>query len=171
LEISSPSLEHGGDALFLGRMVWVMTEELGMPIHFGGSTTLRHRLRQCGIQADEWFWIVNAPRLGVPGQPNRRTDLPPDLAIEVDVSHSSMDRFGVYAALGIPEVWRLEGDTLLFHVLEAGGTYQIAATSCSFPRVRPAGLIRFVQQGRWPVDQNTVIRRFRKWVRRHHALS
>ena len=33
-----------------------------------------------------------------------RVDLPSDLAIEMDVTHSSLDRMSIYAALGVPEV-------------------------------------------------------------------
>ena len=36
-----------------------------------------------------------------------RRDPPPDLVIEVDVTHSSVPRMPIYAALGVPEVWRL----------------------------------------------------------------
>src|SRR5215813_7094846 len=32
LEIMSPSLEHDDDGCFLGRLVYVLTEELGRPI-------------------------------------------------------------------------------------------------------------------------------------------
>ena len=39
-------------------------------------------------------------------------DPPPDLIVEVDISHPSLDKFPIYASLGIPEVWRHNGDTL-----------------------------------------------------------
>jgi len=31
---------------------------------------------------------------------------PPDLAIKIDVSNSSLDKMAVYAELKVPEVWR-----------------------------------------------------------------
>jgi Uma2 family endonuclease len=37
-----------------------------------------------------------------------RTDPPPDLVLEVDVSRSSLNRLGIYAALKVAEVWMLE---------------------------------------------------------------
>src|SRR5947209_6595206 len=103
LEIMSPLLEHDDDAPFLGDLVFVLTEELGMPLKRGGSTTLRRRLRRRGIEADEAFWIANAPRMAGRRRLDLRTDPPPDLAIEVDVSHSSLDRPGVSPPLGVPE--------------------------------------------------------------------
>src|SRR5436190_2363972 len=123
----SPRLEHDDDGRFLGDLVFVLTEELGLPLKRGGSTTLRRRLKQRGIEADECFWIANAPRMAGRRRLDLRVDPPPDLAIEVDVTHSPLDRLSIYAALKIPEVWRLKGDELLFYVLGGDGTYQAAA--------------------------------------------
>src|SRR5947209_3328710 len=103
LEIMSPLLEHDDAGRFLGVLVYVLTDELGLPLKHGGSTTLRRRLRQRGIEADECFWIANASRMAGRRRLDLRTDPPPDLAIEVDVSHSSLDRPGVSPPLGVPE--------------------------------------------------------------------
>jgi Uma2 family endonuclease len=171
LEIMSPSLEHDDDGRFLGVLVFVLTEELGMPLKHGGSTTLRRRLRQRGIEADECFWIANAHRMAGRRRLDLRTDPPPDLAIEVDVTHSSLDRLAIYGALGVPEVWRLDGDTLTFHVLGAGRAYAVAAASRSFPLVAPADLVGFLQQVRQAPDEHVVVRQFRDWVRQRRAAG
>src|SRR5436190_2473960 len=134
----SPTLEHDDDGRFLGDLVFVLTEELGLPLKRGGSTTLRRRLRRRGVEADACFWIANAHRMAGRRRLDLRTDPPPDLAVEVDVTHSSMNRLGIYAALGVPEVWRLDGDSLTFHVLGADGAYAAAGASKSFPLVEPA---------------------------------
>lgn len=165
LEIMSPLLEHDDDGRFLGDLVFVLTEELGLPLKRGGSTTLRRRLKRRGIEADECFWIANAHRMAGRRRLNLRMDPPPDLAIEVDVTHSSLDRLSIYAALRIPEVWRLDGDVLTFHVLEATGTYTNALVSRSIPLVTPADLIRFLQLARQAGDENVVMRQFRTWIR------
>jgi Uma2 family endonuclease len=165
LEIMTPLLEHDSEGWFLGRLVLVLTEELGLPLKGGGSTTLRRRLRRRGIEADECFWIANAPRMAGRRRLDLRRDPPPDLAIEVDVSHSSLDRLTIYAALGVPEVWRLQGDSLTFHALGADGNYQAAPASRSFPMVSPADLLRVLQQARQAKDENPVVRQFRNWIR------
>ena len=166
LEILAPLLMHDGEGRILGQFVWVLTEEMGLTIFPGGSVTMRRRLRQRGIEADECFWIANAPRMKGRRRLDLRTDPPPDLAIEVDVTHSSMDRLGIYATLGVPEVWRLDGDELTFHVLGADGQYAPAKRSRSFPILAPADLMRFLNQARQAGDQNPVIRRFRAWVQK-----
>lgn len=169
LEIMSPSLEHDDDAWLLGDLVFVLTEELGLPIKRGGATTLRRRLRRRGIEADACFWIANAHRMAGRRRVDLRTDPPPDLAIEVDVSRSSLNRLGIYAALGVPEVWRLDGDTLTFHVLGPGAAYQAAVASPTFPFVTPADLVGFLRQARQAADENAVTGQFRVWVRQRRA--
>src|SRR5262249_27682335 len=94
-----------------------------------------------------------------------RRDPPPDLAIEVDVTSSSLDRMAIYAALRVPELWRLEGDVLQFFVLQANGKYKETDRSKAFPQVTPADLMRFVVRARRSGDQHRVLRDFRKWVR------
>lgn len=171
LEIMTPSLEHDDDGSFLGDLVFVMSEELGLPLRRGGSVTLRRRLKRRGIEADACFWIANAPRMAGRRRLDLRTDPPPDLAIEVDVTHSSLDRLAIYAALGVPEVWRLVADILTFHVLGADGSYAAAAVSRSFPLVTPADLLGFLQQARLAADQNVITRQFRDWVRQRRAAT
>jgi Uma2 family endonuclease len=165
LEIMSPRLEHDNDGRLLGLLVGALTMELGLPIKRGGSTTLRRRLRQRGIEADECFWISNAPRMAGRRRLDLRRDPPPDLAIEVDVTHSSLDRLAIYAVLGVPEVWRLDANNLDFHVLGAEGTYTAAATSLAFSFLTPADLFRFLDQARQAGDENAVERQFRDWIR------
>jgi Uma2 family endonuclease len=166
LEIMSPLLEHEDDGRFLGRLVIVSTEELNRPVKSGGSTTMRRQLKQRGIEADESFWIDNAPRMQGRRRLDLRRDPPPDLAIEVDVSHGSLDRLAIYAALKVPEVWRLEGDVLRFHVLRSDGAYVEAPRSLAFPMISPADLLRFLHKARKAGDQNPVVREFRSWLRR-----
>jgi Uma2 family endonuclease len=169
LEIMSPLLEHDWDGRFLGRLIVVLTEELGLPIAGGGSVTMRRRRKKRGIEADECFWIANASRMAGRRRLDLRTDPPPDLALEVDVSRSSMNRLGIYAALGVPEVWRLDGDTLTFFVLD-NGQYQLAVASRSFPQVTAADLLPYLQQARQAGDHNAIVRQFRAWVRQRHCL-
>ena len=167
LEMMSPLLEHDDDGRFLGRMVGVLTEELGLPLKAGGTTTMRQQLRRRGIEADESFWIANAERMKGRRRLDLRKDPPPDLAIEVDVSCGSLDRLAIYAALRVPEVWRLEGDDLRFYVLGPKGKYELSEHSRAFPMITPAILLSFLQKARKAGDQNPVIRAFRSWVRKN----
>ena len=165
LEIMSPLLKHDDDAAILERFVVVLTEELGLPIKHGGSTTLKRRKRQKGIEADRCYWIANAARMAGKRELDLRTDPPPDLAIEVDVTHSSLDRMSIYAALNVPEVWRVEGDLITFDFLDADGVYRSLDRSRWFPILAPADLLRFLALARRAGDENVVVQQFRDWVR------
>ncbi len=171
LEIMSPLFIHDNNSWFLGYLILVLTEELGLPLRCGGSTTLRRHARRRGIEPDTCFWIANAARLAGRRRLDLRRDPPPDLAIEVDVTNSSLDRMSIYAAIRVPEVWRLQGDSLTFHVLDEDGKYQASAVSRAFPLVTPADLLGFIKQARLAEDENVVIRQFRAWIRQRGKSS
>jgi Uma2 family endonuclease len=165
LEIMSPTLEHDDEGSLLGDFVFMLTLELGLPLKRGGSVTMRQKKKQKGIESDECFWITNAHRMAAKKRLDLRSDPPPDLAIEIDVTSSSLDRMAIYAALKVPELWRLEGNVLTFHVLQPDGTYQSVERSLAFPLLTPGDLLLFIQQAREAGDENVVMRRFRDWIR------
>jgi Uma2 family endonuclease len=165
LEIMSPLLKHEDSGRFLGDVVYVLTDELNLPLKRGGSTTLRRRLKQRGIEADECFWIANALKLIGRRRLDLRRDPPPDLALEVDVTSSSLNRMGIYAALRVPELWRLEAKQLIFYRLGEDGTYIRCTHSVAFPGISSADLMRFLKKTR-RADENQVLREFRQWLRK-----
>jgi Uma2 family endonuclease len=173
LEIMSPVFEHGKDAYFLGRMVDAMNEEWGIPIVAGGTTTIRRRRRQRGQEPDNCYWIANAARVANLRRINLAADPPPDLAIEVNVTNSSLDRMAIYARLGVPEVWRLEGDVLTFNALQPSGDYAPITNSLSFPLLRADDLLSFLEQARQRIGANngSVIRPFRARLRQRQPSS
>src|SRR5438105_1246803 len=143
LEIMSPLPEHESDADMLGRMVVVLTEELVLPIKAGRSSTFRKRRQQRGLEPDNSYWITSEPKVRGKRKINLKVDPPPDLAIEVDCTSSSLDRMGIYAALGVPEVWRLDKGTLFFQVLQDDGSYA-EADSRLFPGLKAAEVPPFL---------------------------
>jgi Uma2 family endonuclease len=164
LEIMSPLHEHESDGRFLGRLAVTLTEELGLPVKAGGSTTFRRRRRRRGLEPDDCYWIASEPRVRGKRQIDLRVDPPPDLAIEVDVASSSLDRMSIYAALGVPEVWRLDEHGLTFHVLGSDGRYAESPVSRAFPMVTPADLSGFLAL-RSQLDENAVVQKVRAWIR------
>ncbi len=78
---------------------------------------------------------------------NLQTDPPPDLAIEVDITRSSLNRMVIYARLGIPEVWRHDGTSLGFFLLQPDGTYAPSPTSPELLGLSSADAARLVELG------------------------
>jgi Uma2 family endonuclease len=163
LEIMSPSSIHEGYKKALARLLEALTEELGVPLGAFGSMTLDRADLNRGLEPDECYYIRNEPavrgRLSVAIPP----DPPPDLAIEVVVS-GRLDKLPIYAALGVPEVWRFDGEELLSLHIQVDGTYQVSERSWNLPQVPTAELARFVHEirGRSSLEWLNL---FRAWVR------
>jgi Uma2 family endonuclease len=170
LELMTLSHEHESYAYLLSRLVDALTEELGLPVKGGGSTTFRRRKRRRGLEPDACWWIASEALVRGKTEIDLRRDPPPDLGLEVDVTHSSLDRLSIYAALGIPEVWRLEGQALLCHLLGSDGRYAVSPSSRAFPNLAPADLLQFVAL-RGQMDENAIVRQFRAWVRQRLAAG
>jgi Uma2 family endonuclease len=166
LEIMTLSPEHECYKKLLGRLIEALTEELGLPLASFGSMTCKRRRRQRGLEPDESYWIASEPLVHGKVTIDLRVDPPPDLAVEIDITHSSLDRMAVYAALGVREVWRFDGKVLSFQVLQAIGKYTSSQTSCAFPRLTVADISQFLAL-RGQMDENALLRQFRAWVRQH----
>lgn len=168
LEIMTLSLGHEGQSRLCGRFVITAAEELGLEIACGGSTTMRRRKKQRGLEPDECYWIANEARMRGKDQFDPRSDPPPDLALEVDITHSSLNRMAIYTALGIPEVWRYDGQTVTFYQLQPAGRYVEITHSPSFPLIPSTILTSFLAQ--WgKLGANALVEQFRAWIRQQLA--
>lgn len=163
LEIMSPSREHERLKRMLGRMIEGLTEELNIPISSVSATTLKNQMMQKEVEPDESYYIANEGRVRGRDDLDLSVDPPPDLAIEVDITSSSIDQLGVYASLGVPEVWLCDGVTIQIHQLQDDGVYARQTRSPSFPFLPLHEVERFLGQ-RNATDETTWIRRFRQWV-------
>lgn len=170
LELMTLSHEHESQGYLLGRLVDALTEELGLPVKGGRSTTFRRRKRRRGLEPDGCWWIANEALVRGKSEIDLDSDPPPDLAIEIDVSHSSLNRLGIYARLRVPEVCRSEGQALLCHLLGSDGNYVVSQFSKAFPGLAPADLMPFLLL-RGQMDENAIVRQFREWVRQRFVLS
>lgn len=168
LEIITLTYGQESWGFLLGRMVVALTEELGLPIAGGGSTTFRRKKKRRGLEPDECYWITHEAQVRGKMRIDLRKDPPPDLAIEVEVSRSALNRMGIYAALGVPEVWRFDGQALTFHVLNAQGQYDVKTHSATFPKVSSADVLRLLAL-RGQTEVNALLRQFRARVRQTHC--
>jgi len=163
LEMMSSLPEHETYSWTIGRLVVILSEELGLEIRGLKSTTWRSQVQAAGKEADECFYIQNEPRVRNKLNIDLSVDPPPDLAIEIDVTHSAIDKLGIYARLQVPEVWRWQAGKLTIYILE-NQAYRESDTSlafATFPVKEIEPFVRFdPQQG-----ENARMRSFRDWVR------
>jgi Uma2 family endonuclease len=166
LELMAPSEAHEEFGKLLGRIVETVTEELQIPCVGMGSTTWRRQLKMRGLEADECYYLKNLHRVaGKRKAIELSTDPPPDLAIEIEISQSALDRLAVYAGLGVPEVWRFDGESLVIEVLQPTGVYKPSESSAGFPFLKASDLVHWVKEGEASVDHSAWNHQFRDWVR------
>jgi len=163
LEIMMPLPPHETFKKLLGRFVEVMTEELGIEIRSLGSTTWTRKDLLKGLEPDECYYIQNELAVRGKDEINLTIDPPPDLAIEVDITSSSINRMNIYAALGVPEVWRFDGGILTICSL-VNDSYQTNEVSLVLPMFNAAALMEFLELS-LTMGETSLIRHLRQWVR------
>lgn len=125
------------------------------------STTLRRKQLQKGAEPDKCFYIQNEPL--VRGKTvDIEKDPPPDLVMEVDITHSDINKNALYAKLGIPEFWRFNGETLRILQLK-DGQYQEVEVSPTFPWLDKKVIYGYLEECR-SLGEAQAMRNFRKWL-------
>lgn len=165
IELMSPSPIHEWYKRYFGLLFAVLAEELSLPIKGCGSTTFRREDLERGLEPDECFYLASGPRVHDWVNLDLSVDPPPDLAIEVEITSSILNRLGVYAGLGVPELWRFDGETLSFHRLRQDGTYEVCPQSPALPFLVPAEVVALLQQGPGVANDGEWLRSARRWVR------
>jgi Uma2 family endonuclease len=146
LEIMVLSLEHEGFGRFFGLLVFTLARFFGKKLGTRGSFTHQRKDLEKGLEPDNCFYFANLAAIRGKRRIDLTRDPPPDLAIEVDITRSSLDRLGIYAALRVPELWVFDGETLRVHVL-VKGRYRISSHSPTFPEVPIPELVQFLDLG------------------------
>ena len=104
LEIMTPLFEHENPKIQFDRLIFALAEELEIEIKSAGYTTLKRKIVKRGIEPDNCYYIQNELIVRGRQELDLETDLPPDLAIEIDITSSSVNKFGIYSALGVSEL-------------------------------------------------------------------
>lgn len=161
VEFMVPGAEHEDDKRIIGNLVEALLEEMDIEFRGLASTTLRSSKVKKAVEADECFYIQHETAVRGKKAIHLDFDPPPDLAIEIDITHRS--HFDTYEKLGVPELWRFNGQELTILVLEQG-VYKLSETSRQFPnlpikQIIPQYLEKSKQDGR-----NKTMKAFRQWL-------
>ena len=166
LEIMASSFEHEDLKSTLGRLVEAYAQEMGIDMKVAGSTTLKLQLKQRGLEPDESYYVQNEALVRGTTELELGRDPPPDLAIEIQITQSGLDKLGIYAALGVPEVWLWEGDALKIYGLDKSGKYTEQTgrmRSKALPGLPLDDLLRFLGGAR-EKSTTRLANDFRAWV-------
>ena len=168
LQIMSPSKLHERIAELLAHLILVWAEELQIVLQGCGAMTFKRKDLQKGFEPDKCYYIQNENLVRDREVLDLLIDPPPDLAIEVDVWSMSAARMPLYAAIRVPEVWRWRDEKIQVFRLNRKGRFVARSESVCLPGFPFAEVERLLSQ-RNEIDQISMARSFRRFVRKHHG--
>lgn len=160
LEIRMPGQLHEAANRVLATIALTLAEEYGFEFNDLGSMTMNRPDLSQGVEPDSCFYVQNAQAGQGLGEAIS-SDLPPDLALEVDIANKSDSKLSIYEAMGVPEVWLYQRDIVKIKLLE-GEEYINSLTSRAFPTITTEQLNQWLQVRRSGTDL-TVVRAVRKF--------
>jgi Uma2 family endonuclease len=142
LEITMPLEDHEFCGRLIERFIITLVELLDLDVKTMGSTTINYPQLQKGAEPDNAYYIQNAEAVA-----GRNVDFsidpPPDLIVEVDITHTDIMKNEFYAQLAVPEFWRFNGQVLRIYQLQQGEYVEIDR-SPTFPQVPKEWLYEFL---------------------------
>lgn len=116
-----------------------------------------------GAEPDACFYVKSAAKIGNRIRIDLKTDPPPDIVVETDIHHDSQLKLPVYAALGVPEVWKFDEKALTIHRLD-NRQYVEAPRSGQLLILTGEILTQFLDRAQ-EEDQDKALRAFEDWLR------
>lgn len=165
LEIMTPLPEHEYYKEVLSEATKEIADVLERDYESYGSTTWRRQIQEAGLEPDNCFFFQNESKVRGKLSFDLDCDPPPDLSLEIDLTHKSLNRLPIYARLGVPELWCYDdGQLTIYHLCQ--GAYVEADNSLVFPqlpiRELPLVIEEYRQQGRRALRQAV-----RLWAKQH----
>jgi len=164
LEFMSPLRVHEEIAEFLGDLVVIWALERDIEIAACGKMTIRRRDLDRGFEPDNCYYIQHEAQMRGTKKVNFKSDPPPDLAIEVEVTRALGKKAEIYAAFRVPELWIWSGNALKVFELSGGGQYAPRESSICFPQLPIVKLEDSVRR-LGSMGRTALLRSFRDWAR------
>lgn len=162
LEIMAPSLEHEKINRRLHSLFETIANVLEIDFENAGSTTFKREDLACGFEPDTCFYVRNVEQIRKKEKIDLAQDPPPDLIIEVDITSPSLNKFPIYAAIGIREIWRYDSQRVSIFWLE-GNEYRLVDESVVVAGVTSTQLLSFLQDSQ-ELTRSEWERRIREWA-------
>jgi Uma2 family endonuclease len=139
LEIVSPSYIHEQRNSLIAMLVSVVATEMDIDFENAGSTTFKRADVGRGFEPDSCFYLQHVAAIRGKRTIDLATDPPPDLVVEIDITHPSLDKMPIYATLGVPEVWRATEERVVVYQRMRDG-YAVVDQSTVLPGLAAAEL-------------------------------
>src|SRR3989442_11579850 len=96
-------------------------------------TITREKLQR-GFEPDSCFYFKNEASMRGKKRLDLTEDPPPDLVVEIDITHPILNKLPLFAVVGIPELWRFDNERAEIYLLREG-EYTKSDSSSALPRV------------------------------------
>jgi len=165
LEIMPLSLRHERIKKRIAMMIEAAARRIEAPLVGAGSTTLKIAMKRRGVEPDECYYLAHAGAVHEVEELDLSINPPPDLAIEVDISSSSLDQLAIYADMGVPEVWIYDEESIHVWLLQPDGGYRQQGQSAAFPFLPLDEFQEFLRQ-QPGIEEAHGWRSYEEWLRR-----
>jgi len=164
LEMMSPSKLHEQLARFIERLIHAWTEELSISIQSCGSMTFQREDVERGLEPDNCYYVQHESWMRGKAEVDFAVDPPPDLATEVEITSTVLEKVPIYAAFRVPELWRVNARTVQVYELTAGGQYVPRPSSLAFPDLPLIEVERLLRDF-GTADETALAKSFRESIR------
>ncbi len=116
-----------------------------------------------GFEPDSCFYFANESKIRGVKRLDMRVHPAPDLIVEVDITSLSTFREHIFAAFGVPEIWRFDGEKMDILKLEKR-KYVDSSNSLALPLLTPATLTELVLEAE-TLGRLEWIKKVRNWAK------
>ncbi|HZS45081.1 MAG TPA: Uma2 family endonuclease [Blastocatellia bacterium] len=162
LEIVSPSYRHEKYKELISDIARAVANQFGLKLEKSGSTTFKQTKFAQGAEPDLSFYVQNAAIVCSKDIIDLNVDPPPDVVVEIDVTRETPNKLDIYAGIGVPELWRYDGQRVRIYLL-LSGHYTEMETSAAFPVLTSEILTRFLDQCK-SEGQSSTLSAFQQWL-------
>lgn len=130
LEIMVLGYQHEKYKQILSELLIEIARVLEIDYEGAASATFRKEAKKKGFEGDATFYFKNAEIARAKNEIDLAVDPPPELVIEVDITHGSLPKFPIFSSIGIEEVWRFDGEEIKFYHLQNEEYIEISESVC-----------------------------------------
>ncbi len=162
VKIMTLSTKHEKYVRLVERMIDNLSMRKRIKILSYGSSTMKSSRQERGSEPDCCFYVQNAELVADKDTIDFSRDVPPDIVVEIDIYHSSTEKFEIYSKLRVPEFWLYDGERLRIYRFESD-SYIAVKKSVALPILSDDVLTDFLNRLQTS-DQFEILLKFENWL-------
>lgn len=168
LQITVVSFRHEKPNRMLASLVEELAAAMDIDFCNSGATTFKRDDLHKGFEPDSSFYFRNVSHMMGVDEVDLSTDPPPDLVIEVDITSPSINKFPIFAAVGVAELWHRKTGKVTIYQLQ-DGKYVEAAESAFLPSVTGGAITNLLSIALKEPSRLALRRKIKDWLRENRT--